>query len=299
VIGRCLLRLPLLLDVDWSSLFKSFYKKVRLKVVVRDPKKIPHERLFELDKKLYMISISVEGLDEVADEKSGDDSDDLDDKGGEDNFDDIDDLDDTTENMDTDGKSNNDGLGRGCGTPKSEGIGNRNIKSVVVECSDEGSDKQSPDVISHLYEIGGGENGAEGVLVVGAKTLVDVIQLNEAEDNGNEDNEQLLRWKMLLESKFPQEKMDELHLLESMGLIEDEMGFCQEQEENSSQLEADVVANLDTTRSLGREMKPCVYKRKMKKNKWGPVLVERQRRKQNDGVAMLQRAMNLKKKKEP
>jgi hypothetical protein len=49
-----------------------------------------------------MISISVEGLDEVTKEKSGDDNDDPDDKGDEDNFDDIDDLDDTPENMDID-----------------------------------------------------------------------------------------------------------------------------------------------------------------------------------------------------
>jgi hypothetical protein len=103
-----------------------------------------------------------------------------------------------------------------------------------------------------------------------------------------------LRWKQLLESKSPQEKMNELHLLESMGLIEDEIGFCQEQEENGSELAADVIAKLEVARSLGREMKPCVHKRKMKENKWGPILVERQRRKQNDGVTMLQRAMNLK-----
>jgi hypothetical protein len=135
-----------------------------------------------------MVSVSVEGRDEVAEEKPGDDSDDPDDKGDEDNFDDIDDMDDTPKNMDTDGKSNNDGMGSDCGPPKSGGIGNRNIKSVVVKCSDEGSDKQTPYVISHLYEIGGEDNGAEGILVVGAKTSVDVVQLNEVEDSDNEDS---------------------------------------------------------------------------------------------------------------
>jgi hypothetical protein len=53
----------LLLEVDWSSLFKSFYEQVRLKIACRDPNKIPIERLFELEKKLYLISISVEGLE--------------------------------------------------------------------------------------------------------------------------------------------------------------------------------------------------------------------------------------------
>jgi hypothetical protein len=41
----------------------------------------------------------------------------------------------------------------------------------------------------------------------------------------------------------------------------------------------------------------CEGKRKTKETKWGPVLVERQRRYQNQGDSMLQRATNLKKKK--
>jgi hypothetical protein len=49
----------LLLEVDWSSLFKSFYERVRIKVACRNPAKIPPERLFEMDKKLYMINIIV------------------------------------------------------------------------------------------------------------------------------------------------------------------------------------------------------------------------------------------------
>jgi hypothetical protein len=55
----------LLLDVDWASLFKSFYEKIKIKVSCRDPAKTPTERLFELDKKLYSVSILVEGFDQV------------------------------------------------------------------------------------------------------------------------------------------------------------------------------------------------------------------------------------------
>jgi hypothetical protein len=50
-------------------LFKSFYEKIRIKVSCRDPAKIPTERLFELDKKLYMVSILVEGFDQVGGDK--------------------------------------------------------------------------------------------------------------------------------------------------------------------------------------------------------------------------------------
>jgi hypothetical protein len=53
----------LLLEVDWSSLFKSFYGQVRLKIACRDPEKIPAERMFELEKELYLITISVEGME--------------------------------------------------------------------------------------------------------------------------------------------------------------------------------------------------------------------------------------------
>jgi hypothetical protein len=56
----------LMLEVDWSSLFKSFYEHVRIKVACRDSLKIPKERLFELDKKLYLISITMEGVERVA-----------------------------------------------------------------------------------------------------------------------------------------------------------------------------------------------------------------------------------------
>jgi hypothetical protein len=74
-----------LLDVDWSSLFKSFYEKVRVKVACRNPRKIPLGRLFELDNKLYMISIHVEGFEqEEAAKDNMDDDDGLDDFGNED-----------------------------------------------------------------------------------------------------------------------------------------------------------------------------------------------------------------------
>ncbi|KAL5648315.1 hypothetical protein ACJX0J_039124, partial [Zea mays] len=47
-------------EVDWSTLFKSFYEKVRLKIFFRDPSRIPHERLFEMEKKPFLISLEVE-----------------------------------------------------------------------------------------------------------------------------------------------------------------------------------------------------------------------------------------------
>jgi hypothetical protein len=63
----------LLRDVDWTSLFKSFYEKVRLRIACRNPSKIPGERLFELAKKKYLVTIKVEGYEQRSED--GDDSD--------------------------------------------------------------------------------------------------------------------------------------------------------------------------------------------------------------------------------
>jgi hypothetical protein len=64
----------LMVDVDWSSLFKSFYEKVGLKVACRNPMKIPVERLFEMDKKVYMLNIVVEGYEQESSLNSSKDS---------------------------------------------------------------------------------------------------------------------------------------------------------------------------------------------------------------------------------
>jgi hypothetical protein len=64
----------LMVDVDWSSLFKSFYEKVGLKVACRNPMKIPAERLFEMDKKVYMLNIVVEGYEQESSLNSSKDS---------------------------------------------------------------------------------------------------------------------------------------------------------------------------------------------------------------------------------
>jgi hypothetical protein len=54
-------------------LFKSFYEKVRLRIACRNPSKIPGERLFELAKKNYLVTIKVEGYEQRSED--GDDSD--------------------------------------------------------------------------------------------------------------------------------------------------------------------------------------------------------------------------------
>jgi hypothetical protein len=42
-------------------------------------------------------------------------------------------------------------------------------------------------------------------------------------------------------------------------------------------------------------MKACEKAKPVERKAWGPVLVERNRRKQTDGVSMMEKAMQLKK----
>jgi hypothetical protein len=53
----------LLIEVDWASLFKSFYEKVRVKIACRNPSRISKEKLIKMEKKLYLVDIVVEGFE--------------------------------------------------------------------------------------------------------------------------------------------------------------------------------------------------------------------------------------------
>lgn len=57
-------------------MFKSFYEKVRLKIACRSPSKIPQERLFELDKKLFLVTNITEGFENSGNDNSDDGNDD-------------------------------------------------------------------------------------------------------------------------------------------------------------------------------------------------------------------------------
>ncbi|KAM0928462.1 hypothetical protein ACQ4PT_002497 [Festuca glaucescens] len=50
----------ILMDVDWSVLFKSFYESVRIQVAVRDVSKVPSGRIVEMEQKLYMLTFLFE-----------------------------------------------------------------------------------------------------------------------------------------------------------------------------------------------------------------------------------------------
>lgn len=50
----------LLIDIDWAEVFKSLYETVRVKIAVRNPLKIPPDRMVVMRKKFYLLQFTVE-----------------------------------------------------------------------------------------------------------------------------------------------------------------------------------------------------------------------------------------------
>jgi hypothetical protein len=76
-----------LIEVDWQTLFNSFFSTVRVKVQCKDPTKIPKERMYVFNNKIHLIVFTPEGyeqLDTISD--GGSDKGDEDDKKGEENL---------------------------------------------------------------------------------------------------------------------------------------------------------------------------------------------------------------------
>jgi hypothetical protein len=219
----------LMLDVDWASLFKSLYEKVRIKIACRNPAEVPQERLFELDKKLYMITILVEGYENEQkvdndDNHGDDDDDDQKDSEGKDNSDD--DLDDIQDTMETDRH-------RGLGMEKpADANQNLNTKersaSLLNQYDKAGNDGQSPDYIAHFYV----ETGEE-------------VQLEN-------ESEQTKRWAELMEGTEGKFKAG-ASLLHSMELVDEEVE-SEECDEEKEELPAETVEQIKVARAVESQM---------------------------------------------
>jgi hypothetical protein len=49
-----------MLEINWTSLFSSFFSMVRIKITCKDRTRIPKKRLFEMNNNLYVIHFKVE-----------------------------------------------------------------------------------------------------------------------------------------------------------------------------------------------------------------------------------------------
>jgi hypothetical protein len=62
VIAQVSSAIGVLVGVDWPVIFKSLYKKVRVKVSARDKEKIPSSKLFEFEQFFFHIKFDVEKI---------------------------------------------------------------------------------------------------------------------------------------------------------------------------------------------------------------------------------------------
>jgi hypothetical protein len=59
-------------EVDWQTLFSSFFRVIRVKINCKNPKMIPDKRVMEMDDNLFMIYFAVEGLEQEEGSPKGD-----------------------------------------------------------------------------------------------------------------------------------------------------------------------------------------------------------------------------------
>jgi hypothetical protein len=55
-----------LTEVDWQSLFGSFFAMIRIKIKCRDPSKVPKKRIMEMKDEIFLISFKTEGFEQIA-----------------------------------------------------------------------------------------------------------------------------------------------------------------------------------------------------------------------------------------
>jgi hypothetical protein len=108
----------------------------------------------------------------------------------------------------------------------------------------------------------------------------------------SQESDQVSKWEELDSSDHTEVCKN---LLSAMELVDDDEEitvFGEDQSELSKEMVDHITADR-VTKMTDLQMEPCV-KRKKKREQWGPILIERQRRKR---VPMLQKAVQLKQKK--
>jgi hypothetical protein len=65
-----------MVEINWNSLFSSFFRMVRIKIACKDVTTIPSKRLFEMRKDMYVVQFRVEGaIADCVEEDDGGDND--------------------------------------------------------------------------------------------------------------------------------------------------------------------------------------------------------------------------------
>jgi hypothetical protein len=261
-----------MIEIDWNSLFSSFFSMVRVKVACKDATKVPRKRLFEMNNSLYLIQFKVES-DEGSWFLRGEDGDDL---GNED--------DEGMEELDHDSvpekerspdpkRGGNASSDRGPGQGSSSKQGSVNRKKV----SSWATLFQSDEVTNML----GVEMSDQYSCM---KLLRDMEALDSDDDNAEifiTQDEELV---MLLEKLCSQIANSDWRraLLDDLYEIPDMMDSAQDGKPSKE--------------GSDQGLRKVQHNKKQEKKKWSPVLVEkRPSRVQKDGRTILEKAQDRKK----
>ncbi|CAO2046389.1 unnamed protein product [Urochloa humidicola] len=262
-----------LLEVDWHTLFASFFSVIRVKINCKEPKSIPKQRVVELDGQLYLLTYTAEDVEQETGESGGS-------EGGEDpDNEDEESPDSETKDKETRKSDNNEEAvdKGGTGKPREENGTSEQFKQNNTKGSSqrEQSVRKAFNNLNLLQEEEAKINGE-------VPGCVNLLQAMELSDTDTEEGEELGKEKEDEELSFLPEEwtQPDVDLFDRQDLRllhdHDQMKTEEQQVENNK---------------AGKKKRVTTTKQ------WGPIVVEREsRRNKNDTRTALEKAQDIKRK---
>ncbi|XP_051213052.2 uncharacterized protein [Lolium perenne] len=267
VIAQIAKTLGLLLDVDWGTIFKSFYEVVRVQLAVKDIHKIPEERIYVMKKKFYWVIFEVEKVagDGGNDSNNDDNDPDGEDPGCEDGQEGFDELEDMNEGGGDDSHTQTPGVQFGSIGKNDKRHGAKSCP-VIINVPDSNSFQPLVD-----FGLVDDDEMVEAGNMDGVTAGMNEVKITEAANK-----EEALEMMPMITRQ-----VDEARDMDSMN---------QDEAEVAEKKNNEPMTCWDENHPTPMEAKLLMAK-KTKRDKWGPVLPVRQsERISRDGKSMLERA---------
>ncbi|TVU42393.1 hypothetical protein EJB05_08795, partial [Eragrostis curvula] len=308
-------------DVEWPSLFKSFYEKVRIKVACRDPSKIPMERIFEMNKKLYYVYFEVEDAEQTV--TGRDDKNDGGPGGDDDADEDFDGLGEESGSkpMDTENGSAQNESSKNQKQKANPSTAPKGSKTVGLQPTMEDDveefltgahlfQEEQVAVTINLDETQSGPDKDDASNI--EKKEVEMMQtsqqkaIQDATESYPEqlDSSQKSKWLEFMEQGDEENSVSRCtQLLRNMEMVQSDTESEKEEEERHF-LSKEMIEQMSAKRNLFDELNKCADEevqpkesKKQKKEKvWGPILpCRKSSRNMEDGRTMLEKAQSNKK----
>ncbi|CAL5054326.1 unnamed protein product [Urochloa decumbens] len=251
-----------LLEVDWQTLFASFFTVIRIRINCKDPKCIPAERVVEMDDQLYILNYTVEEAE--VKEKTGAEEEG---NGPDQDNDDDDDL----LNEDPRGTRDNEEPGQPKDKPVNMEDSSKGDKGPAKSNSRSNPKSQSVQKAMHKFSVRMEEEGE----IPNCVNLLKAMELNDSDDEqegqGDEDNEKNEMSELPEEWTQPEIDLLDLHSIgRQFGMLPTTKQGDAEMLETRHETSPVKLDEQDQHQELEKE-----EAKKTKKKKWGPIVVER------------------------